>query len=163
MKFTFLIAAAALLCGAPALAQTGVAAGAVVGTTTANQHSNSQFNGSNSSTFTGRGGTTGSSASGFNTTLEARDGFAAFASNGAAGSSTVVTPFSVATTSDHSGFTGGIAGGGGTFKASTQTFGQSNGDSAFSINQDARSSFTENKSAYAAGTVGFGAFGAFAF
>jgi len=102
-------------------------------------------------TFNGNGNTIGSSASGFNTTLggSANDAFARFESNGTAYSQTSVTPFETTTTSNHSGFATGTVDNGGAFQASVQTFGQSNGGSAFSVRVDGGYTAYQNETGYA--------------
>lgn len=92
---------------------------------------------------TGNGTASGSTASGFTTTMTAPSGSqVVFSSTGAASAHVDATPFSVATTSAHAGAFTGQAFNGGSVQGSVQTFGQAAGNVAFTTNgQAATSSF----------------------
>jgi len=76
-------------------------------------------------------------------------------SRGSAHSSTVVSPFSVSTTSSHEAFSNGNASAGASFNATNQTFGQSNGNSSFNSTQTTTASAYDNKAFQVSGAVGF--------
>ena len=121
-----------LLAAVPVAHAGGFTAATVSGQAAADQGTTTS---TNSSTF-GQGNAAGSSASGTNFTMGGGNGSgASFTSNGSAQSNTTVTPFSVTTTSSHTAFASGYATPGAGFSASNQTFGQSNGSSAFQSQQ----------------------------
>ncbi len=140
-----------LFAALPAAQASGIQAGFIAGQASGNQ--GSTYN--NTTSIYGAGNATGSSASGTGFSLGAADGsHVTYFSRGSANSSTVVTPFSVNTSSSHEAFSAGHASDGASFTATNQTFGQSNGNSNFSSSQVTTTGYV-NKGFQVSAALGF--------
>lgn len=144
MRFVTLIIAATALTASPAMANTTVFGGGIIG----------GFEAGQSGGFEVKGVANGSSASGSQVEFKSLNNptVVAFGSIGAAGSSVEVTPFSVNTDSHHSGAFAGFNNGGAKFEGQVQNFGQAQGEGKFEAFGDGFQHIE----------VGFAAFGGFA-
>ena len=135
--------------GQPTTVVGGFIAGGIVG------DQGSAF--SNTNTTNGSGNGSGSSASGTGFSLNAANGSAAkFFSNGNANSTVTMTPFSVTSESNHTAFSAAITHGyDANVAAVNQTFGQSNGNVAFSSTDTSTQSSYQNSKFGVVGALGF--------
>lgn len=159
---TIIVSALCLFAGLPAAMAGGApnhgsaVIGFVAGEVSGNQGSTfKQFNETK-----GSGSSAGSSASGTVFNLNAGEGSGVkYSSYGTAHSDVSVTPFGVVSNSSHdAGAFGKAWGENASFSASNQTFGQSNGNSAFTSEQKTKTTAYNNSEYKAIAVVGFASF-----